>query len=221
MRIGCGSARSCAAFVLRYVRSYSSYLGEFIGLVKRTAGNVGSRGIEISRRCVGALVTKLKGIKRSSGNKEGREELKGTELGAVSEEDVTKMNRLLTFIAQGGLYATLIAFLGISMASLYAGWMGMAVITLVIGVALFLFGGRKLKSIINPDEKKPKTDWKAVLLGLGFFFVAIALMALIDLAVGDQIPRPSHDPYWWLEGIIGLVLLVIAFSLFRVKQKQQ
>ena len=86
MRIGSGGARSCAAFVLRHVRSYWSYSGELIGLVKGIIGDIGSRCIGIGRRCVGGLVTRVRGVKSSARSKEGSEEWKGTELGAVSEK---------------------------------------------------------------------------------------------------------------------------------------
>jgi len=58
---------------------------------------------------------------------------------------------------------------------------------------------------------------------VGLFLLSVALMGFIDRIVGNIIPRPIPSSYLVLtvEGVIGLVLLVIAVRLFRVKAKQQ
>jgi hypothetical protein len=163
---------------------------------------------------------KLEKMKGSGSVRQLSKKLDEPELGPISNEDVKKITKLLKFIAQGGLYGGLLAILSIGVASLYAGWMGMAVVMLLFGVILFWFGSKQLIGILNPTKEKIRIARKEMLWPVGFFFGAIALMGLIDVTVGNRIPRPRPDPYWWVEGIVGAGLLVIAV-LLRVRAKQK
>jgi hypothetical protein len=161
---------------------------------------------------------KLQKIKGSGSVRQWSKKLDEPELGSISNEDVKKMIKLLKFIAEGGLYGGLLAILGIGLASLYAGWMGMAVIMLLFGVILFWLGSKKLNSILSPGKEKTRIAWEGMLLALGFLLVAVALMGLID-RIGNQIPRPIPDPYWAVEGAVGMVLVIAGLLWVKAKQK--
>jgi len=160
---------------------------------------------------------KLQKIKGSASVRQWSKKLDEPELGSISNEDVKKMIKLLKFIAEGGLYGGLLAILGIGLASLYAGWMGMAVIMLLFGVILFWLGSKKLNSILSPGKEKTRIAWEGMLLALGFLLVAVALMGLID-RIGNQIPRPIPDPYWAVEGAVGMVLVIAGLLWVKAKQ---
>lgn len=222
MKMSAGDVKRCAASVMRYVKFCSRYLGVFLGLVKRLLGDFKRGGMEIGQNSVRTLVTKLEEIKKSWCGEESSKKSDEPELGSVSKEDVMKMNKLLTFIAEGGLYGGLFAIVSISIASFFAGWVGMAVVLLVLGIIVFRFGRKKLDDILGLDEEKRGISRERWLLFVGLFLLSVALMGLIDRIVGNIIPRPIPSSYLVItvEGVIGLVLLVIAVRLFRVKAKQ-
>jgi len=148
-----------------------------------------------------------------------------TELFSVSSKDTnekedSQSNKLLEYIAEGGLYGGIIAILGIGIASFYVGWMGVSVVMLLLGLLLFIFEGKKLNNILNPDGAKSIISWERYLLFPGMFFVLIALMGLID-HVKFGIPKPIPDPYWLtgVEGAIGFVLTAIGFLLIKAGKK--
>lgn len=163
---------------------------------------------------------KLQKIKGGGSVRQSSEKLDEAELGSVSNENGKKMTKLLEFIAQGGLYGGLLALLGISIASLYAGWTGMAVILLVFSMIFFWIGSKKLNSILSPGEEKTRIAWERMLLALGFFFVAIGSMGLID-RISNQIPRPIPPPNWVLGVEIAVGAMLIIASLLWVKAKQK
>lgn len=204
------------------VREYKLMQGKYLLEVELVFGGKGSHKERflIENETTRADGIKLQKIRGRCCVRQCSRKLGEPQLSSSSNEDIKKTIKLLKFIAQGGLYGGLLAILGIGVASLYAGWMGMAVVMLVIGIALFLLGNRKLDSILGPAKEKPRIAWGGMLLALAFFFGAIALMGLIDVTVGNRIPRPSPSPYWWVEGIVGVVLLGIAVLLqIRAKRK--
>lgn len=134
-----------------------------------------------------------------------------------TNEDTQKIIRLLGFIAQGIVYGSYFAILGIGVASLYAGWMGMALVMLFLAFLLFVLETRKLNNILGT---KKKTQWNQLILSIGFFLIAIGIMGFIDNTT-TEIPRPIPIPKWEVWGIIGLVLTVVWFCYWLRRRKKR
>lgn len=140
--------------------------------------------------------------------------------GHIPNKETKTIIRLLKFIAEGGLYGGCVAILGIGLASFYTGWLGMAVIMLVFGILLYVFGNKQLSSILSDAGVKKKIAWERYSLGVGFLLIAIALMGLMD-SISIQIPRPSPDPNWAAEGLVGFVLIVVSLLYIRFRRKRE
>ncbi|MCX5637081.1 MAG: hypothetical protein NTX52_05225 [Planctomycetota bacterium] len=138
--------------------------------------------------------------------------------GQITNEDIEIIKKLLKFIAQGGLFGGVLAVLGIGIASFYAGWIGMAVIMLLAGYIMFVLGSKELNNILNPNGVKKRIAWEIMLLASGLLLVAVALMGLID-HIGNNIPRPSPDHNWVVEGAVGLVLTIAGLLWVKARQK--
>jgi hypothetical protein len=223
MTMSAVKAKLCVAWFVRCAKFCWRNLGGFLGVVKTVLGDCRRRGMEIAQSTVRRMSTMLEVIKRGwSGTGSSRKLDEGVS-GSVSKEDVVKMTELLRFIAEGGLYGGLFAILSISIASFYAGWVGMAVVLLALAGLIFRFGRRKLDSILGLGEKKRGISWERGLLNVGLFLLVVALMGLVDRVVGNIIPKPipSSSLVIAIEGVIGFVLLVIAIWLFGVKGKRQ
>jgi hypothetical protein len=129
----------------------------------------------------------------------------------------SKTNGLLKYIAEGGLYGGLLAVLGISIASFYAGWIGMSVILLLFGIILFVLGSKQLVGIMGKAGLRARMPWATVVLSLGVMLLAIGLMGLID-KISSQVPRPTLDSNWAVEGGIGFLLSVVGLVWLRLKR---
>ncbi|MFC1937785.1 hypothetical protein ACFLWY_04445 [Chloroflexota bacterium] len=132
----------------------------------------------------------------------------------------SKINGLLKYIAEGGLYGGLLAVLGISIASFYAGWIGMSVTMLLFGIILFVLGSKKLDGIIGEAGVKTKIPWATMVLSLGVMLLAVGMMGLVD-SISSQIPRPTPDSNWVVEGGVGLVLTVVGLTWLKVKKREK
>jgi len=128
----------------------------------------------------------------------------------ISNEDIQKIIRILRFIARGAIYGSYFALLGIGLASLYAGWLGMAVIMLVVSSFLFVIESNKLSDILGI---KKKTQWSQLILFIGVFLIAIAVMSFFD-SITTEIPKPISIANWEVWGIIGM-LLTVGWLFFR------
>lgn len=137
--------------------------------------------------------------------------------GVIKVED-TKINRLLQYIAEGGLYGGLLAVLGIAIASFYAGWMGMSVTMLLFSFILFVLGSKQLNGILGVGGIKTRIPWERVVLSLGVIALAIGIMGLVD-RISNQIPRPSPDSNWAVEGAVGLLLIFAGVMWIKARKK--
>ncbi len=128
----------------------------------------------------------------------------------------SQANKLLKFIAEGGVTGGAIAIWAIGLAAFMSGWWGMAVVMLLFGFLLWILGSMQMKAILNESGKKVRFVWERPILGVGILLVAFAIMGGIDL-ISTGTPKPNLDPYWWWEGVIGIPLLVLGILFLKVR----
>lgn len=133
----------------------------------------------------------------------------------IENKDIETIERLLRFIAEGGLYGVTLAILGIGLASFYSGWLGMAVIILLFGIMLFALGSKQLRSITG---EAARIAWERFVLSIGFLLIAVSIMGLLD-NIAFQIPKPTANPYWVVEGAVGITLTVGALIWIKTRHR--